>query len=198
MNQPPSRPPFTAAAALFIGKITANPCLHQSVCQVDSNYTMPRAVCQYFSGFFYCSVRFFQREEILFSDVFIAYLRFCPRTFRRRFRFSAFRGIFPHFPYFSRLIHFPYFLVMAYFSFVAWPPLRWRSALFFSRTAFTSWASILSSSESLTVTSLCIVDFDIPKCFAAARTVESVSTMYSPSLTALSSETVLKSNHHSQ
>ena len=51
------------------------------------------------------------------------------------------------------------------------PPLRWRSALLFSKTLLTSAANPGFISRSLSVTSLCTVDLLTRNFFAAALTV---------------------------
>ncbi len=74
-----------------------------------------------------------------------------------------------------------------YLCLVANPPLMCRSALFSSSTSLTCAASIGLNADKRSVISLCTVDFEIPKYFAALRTVDFLSIMYSASLTVLSS-----------
>ena len=64
-----------------------------------------------------------------------------------------------------------------YFSFVAIPPRICLSALFFSRTLLHCLYNSLFIFTSLSWTSLCTVDFDTLKTFAAARTVALLSIM---------------------
>ena len=71
-----------------------------------------------------------------------------------------------------------------YFSRVAAPPRRWRSALFRASTICTCRNSSGPTVRSRTDTSLCTVDLLQPKARAAARTVAPCSTMYSPSSSA--------------
>ena len=66
-----------------------------------------------------------------------------------------------------------------------------RSALFSSSSRRTSAQSALSTLSSRSVMSLCTVDLETPKALAAARTVARFSVMYSASLTARSSMSVL-------
>lgn len=81
-----------------------------------------------------------------------------------------------------------FFLLSAsslYFRFVARPPLIWRSCLLISSIFFTCLYNTGFSFFSLSLTSLCTVLLEIPKFFAAERTVARFSIMYCPSVTAL-------------
>ena len=73
-----------------------------------------------------------------------------------------------------------------YFFFVASPPLKCLSSLFFSSTLFTSRYKDLFTFFKITVTSLCTVLLLIPNLFAVVLTVALFSTMYKPSTTHLS------------
>ena len=61
---------------------------------------------------------------------------------------------------------------------VASPPRMWRSALFFSKISRASRYNPRFTLLSRSVISLCTVDFDIPKFFAAVLTVAPYKTMY--------------------
>ena len=74
-----------------------------------------------------------------------------------------------------------------YFRRVARPPRMCRSWRFLSRTVRTCRYSRGSHMGSRWHRSLCTVDLEIPKCFAAARTVAPVSMMYTASCRARSS-----------
>lgn len=80
----------------------------------------------------------------------------------------------------------------SYFFFVAIPPRIWRSCLFISRISFTAGYSDGLTTGSFSVRSLCTVDLLIPNSFAAARTVDLCSTIYSPKITDLSFTSALK------
>lgn len=73
-----------------------------------------------------------------------------------------------------------YLLYPLYFFLVAIPPLRCLSDLFLSSTNLTSPASCGFSFFKRSVMSLCTVDFEMPKCLAAARTVALFSLIYVP------------------
>ena len=74
-----------------------------------------------------------------------------------------------------------------YFRRVAMPPRICRCCLFMVSTCNTCAYSLGLHFGSLCWRSLCTVDFDIPKCFAAARTVALFSIMYTANWQALSS-----------
>ena len=77
--------------------------------------------------------------------------------------------------------------ICKYFSFVASPPRIWRSDLLTSSTFRVSAARDALIFSRRSVTSLCTVDFEIPKCFAACLTVVLLSMIYLAISIALSS-----------
>ena len=74
------------------------------------------------------------------------------------------------------VFHFP--LILLYRSRVARPPRICLCDLFSSKIILACAANTGLSFKSLPVISLCTVDFDSPKYFAALRTVALFSTMY--------------------
>ena len=87
----------------------------------------------------------------------------------------------------SRVLY-PFFcsLFWRYFCFVASPPRKCLSDLLNRKTSATCACSDGFVSLSLYVRSLCTVLLLIPKCFAAARTVQLLSKTYSAILSHLS------------
>ena len=79
-----------------------------------------------------------------------------------------------------------YYFFPKYFSLVAIPPRICRSERFLSSTSRTFSNNSQSITFNRSLTSLCTVDLEIPKCAAAARTVFPVPIIYLPSLITLS------------